>query len=87
LFSAVLPASYEEVIDQYRACLAARLGDRFDERWWRPQLDLALLGHFLRFGGLLVWRMTYHDDPAVREHYRTVLAWWTERALDGARWL
>jgi hypothetical protein len=87
LFSAVLPVSYEEVIDRYRACLAARLGDRFDERWWRPQLDLALLGHFLRFGGLLTWRMTRHPDPEVREHYRMVLAWWTERALAGAQWL
>jgi hypothetical protein len=87
LFSAVLPVTYEEAIDQYRACLAERLGDRFDEHWWRPQLDLALLGHFLRFGGLLLWRMTHHDDPAVREHYRTLLAWWTERALAGARWL
>jgi ecdysteroid kinase len=87
LFSAVLPVSYEEVIDRYRACLAARLGDRFDERWWRPQLDLALLGHFLRFGGLLTWRMTRHPDPEVREHYRMVLDWWTERALAGARWL
>jgi hypothetical protein len=87
LFSAVLPVSYEEVINRYRACLAERLGDRFDERWWRPQLDLALLGHFLRFGGLLTWRMTRHPDREVREHYRMVLAWWTERALAGSAWL
>ena len=87
LFSAVVPASNEEVIEQYRARLAARLDDRFDERWWRPQLDLALLGHVLRFGALLAQRMTQHDDPAVRAHYRTELAWWSERALAGAAWL
>jgi hypothetical protein len=89
LFSAVLPAGYgyDEVVERYRAGLAARLGDRFDERWWRPQLDLALLGHVLRFGALLLWRMTRHPDPAVREHYQSVLPWWTERALAGARWL
>jgi len=87
LFSAVLPISYEDVVDRYRARLAERLGDRFDERWWQPQLDLALLGHFLRFAGLLTWRMTYHPDPSVREHYLSVLAWWTERALAAARWL
>jgi hypothetical protein len=87
LFSAVMPASKEEVIEQYRDRLAARLGVRFDERWWRPQLDLAVLGHVLRFGALLIGRMTGHDDPAVREHYRTELAWWSERALAGAAWL
>ncbi len=84
LFSAVLPVSYEAAIERYRVCLAARLGDRFDERWWQPQLDLALLGHFLRFAGLLTWRMVHHPDPAVREHYQMVLAWWSERAQAGA---
>jgi len=87
LFSAVVPASNEDVIEQYRDRLAARLGDRYDDRWWRPQLDLALLGHFLRFGALLLARMTGHEDPAVREHYRSELAWWTARALAGAAWL
>lgn len=87
LFASVVPASHDELIARYRERLAARLGDRFDERWWRPQLDLALLGHLLRVAGLLVWRMTHLDDPAAREHYRTALAWWTERALAGAAWL
>ena len=87
LFSAVVPASNEDVIEQYRDRLAARLGDRYDDRWWRPQLDLAFLGHFLRFGALLLARMTGHEDPAVREHYRSELAWWTARALAGAAWL
>lgn len=87
LFSAVLPVSFEAVIEQYRARLAARLGDRFDDRWWQPQLELALLGQFLRFGPLLIGRMTTHDDPAIREHYRTLLDWWTDRALAGATWL
>ena len=82
-----MPASHAEAIDQYRDRLAARLGDRFDERWWRPQLELALLGHFLRFGALLLVRMTQHPDPAVREHYREQLAWWSARALAGAAWL
>jgi hypothetical protein len=89
LFSAVLSPSVskEMVIERYRELLAARLGDRFDENWWRPQLELALLGHFLRFGALLVSRLTGHDDPEVREHYREELVWWTERALAGAAWL
>jgi hypothetical protein len=87
LFSDVLPVSYEEAIERYRVRLATRLGDRFDERWWQPQLDLALLGHFLRFAGLMSWRMTRHPEQSVREHYRMVLAWWTPRVLAAARWL
>ena len=87
LFSPVLPVSYEAVIERYRELLAARLGSRFDDRWWQPQLDLAMLGHFLRFGGLLVARMTTHPDTAIRAHYREVLDWWTVRALAGAAWL
>jgi len=87
LFSPVLPVSNEAVIEQYRQRLAARLGRRFDVSWWQPQLDLAMLGHFLRFGGLLVARMTTHKDTVVREHYREVLDWWTGRALAGAAWL
>ena len=82
LFSAVLPVSYDAVIAQYRDRLAARLGDRFSESWWRPQLALGLLGQFVRFAGLLCWRMTEHHDPAVREHYREILAWWSARALE-----
>jgi hypothetical protein len=84
LFSAVLPISYEETIARYRDRLAARLGQRYDEAWWQPQLDLGLLGQFVRFAGLLCWRMTYHPDPEVREHYRYVLGWWSARALAGA---
>lgn len=87
LFSPVLPVPNEAVIEQYRERLAARLGSRFDASWWQPQLDLAMLGHFLRFGGLLVARMTTHQDAAVRAHYREVLDWWTGRALAGAAWL
>jgi hypothetical protein len=84
LFSAVLPVSYEETIARYRERLAARLGPRFDEAWWQPQLDLGLLGQFLRFAGLLSWRMTHHPDPEVRDHYRYLLGWWSERARAGA---
>ncbi|MCC7368424.1 MAG: phosphotransferase [Chloroflexi bacterium] len=87
LFSDVLPVSYETVIERYRGLLAARLGDRFAEAWWQPQLDLAFLGHFLRFGALLLARMTSHSDAAVRAHYRMLLDWWTPRALAGASWL
>lgn len=87
LFSDVLPVSYEEAIERYRARLAVRLGDRFEDGWWQPQLDLALLGHFLRFAGLMTWRMTRHPDPAVREHHEVVLAWWTPRVLAARRWL
>ena len=87
LFSAVLPVPKQDVVGGYRERLTARLGDRFDERTWQPQLELALLGHLLRFGAVLSTRMTRHPDPFVRAHYREELAWWSERALAGARWM
>jgi hypothetical protein len=87
LFSAALPTSNEAVIEQYRDLLADRLGSRFVEGWWRPQLELALLGQLVRFGAILSVRMTRHADPFVREHYTEVLAWWSERALAARAWL
>ena len=58
MFAGVLPISLEEAIEQYRACLARQLGDRFDDWWWHPQLELALLGQLLGTATLDV-----PDDP------------------------
>ena len=84
MFAGVLPISLEGAIEQYRGYLARQLGDRFDERWWQPQLELALLGQFLRYGFQMMYRMVHEESPAVREHYRALLAWWTTRVRTGA---
>lgn len=85
--SASLPIPLDEAIEQYRDCLARRLGRRFDERWWRPQLELALLGGFLRRAQSSMRQIVQHESAAIREHHRALLAWWTPWARAGARWL
>jgi hypothetical protein len=81
--SARLPIGKEATIDHYRDRLAQYLGPRFDPAWWRPQLDLALLGGFLQLG----WPKAYgavHGDPATQARERAELAWWSQAVLAGA---
>jgi hypothetical protein len=83
-FGPVLPISLDEAVEQYRACLAARLGDRFDERWWRPQLELAMLGQFLRHGHYWIYGMTHNESATARTYYRDLISWWTGHLRAGA---
>ncbi|HEY3096079.1 MAG TPA: phosphotransferase [Acidimicrobiia bacterium] len=66
-----LPRSKENTIDTYRAALE-RHGIETSS-WWETQIALALLGAAVQFG----WEKAY-DEP-------DELAWWEERAVDGAR--
>ncbi len=54
----VVPFSYDVTIDRYRVELAARLGGRFDQTWWQPQLELALLGGLVRGAWFMMHRLT-----------------------------
>ena len=45
----------ERVIDHYHHQLSGRLGSRFDERTWEPQLRLALLGQSVRNMAFALW--------------------------------
>jgi hypothetical protein len=87
MFTTVLPCSLDEAIEEYRATLARRLGSRFDERWWQPQLDVGLLGQFLRMGHMLMSRTAQARWAPFHEHYRTMLTWWYEHMRAGAAWL
>jgi hypothetical protein len=86
-FASRVSASNETTIAWYRERLAQRLGSRFAKQWWRPQLELSLLGEMVRSGDLFGWEAAHHPDPAVREWTRQCLSWWSERAREGARWL
>jgi hypothetical protein len=81
------PVEHETTIAWYRDALAQRLGPRFDERWWRPQLELSLLGQLVRLGWGHAWDAFRHPSPVIRDWTRNDLAWWCERAREGARWL
>jgi hypothetical protein len=82
-----LPVARETTIAWYRDQLAHRLGDRFDESSWRPQMALSLLGQVLRGGWGIAWDAAYAPDPVYRTWNRQELAWWCQRAREGARWL
>lgn len=69
-----LPQSKEAAIADYRAALEAAEVDTGG--WWDRQLGLALLGALVQFG----WEKAFggYDDE---------LAWWADRATEGARYL
>ena len=77
----------ETVIACYRDRLARRLSSRFNDAWWQPQLELSLLGQMLRCGQDMAWAAVRHERASVREWARENLAWWSEQARAGAKWL
>lgn len=80
-----LPASNEAVIEEYRSNLAQRLGIQFDERWWLPQVDLSLLGCFLRRGKWLLLAASHATHEQERTPYMDELAWWSKQIRRGAQ--
>ena len=86
--SALLPVSKEEAIETYKIQLARRLGPRFEESWWIPQLALSLLGGFLQDGWAIVLKATHwHVGAGAREHWQADLSWWEEQVRAGVKWL
>jgi hypothetical protein len=67
--------------------LAQRLGPRFDEDWWQPQLELSLLGQMLRCAQDLAWAAVRHESASTRERSRSGLVWWSAQAKAAARLL
>jgi hypothetical protein len=74
----------ESIIAIYRERLERRLGARFDERWWQPQLELSLLGQFTRCAQDMAWATVHHDRASVHAWARETLDWWSERARQAA---
>jgi len=68
-----LPEPKDAALDTYRAALERHGVDT--EPWWDKQVGLCLLGALVQFG----WEKALGEDDE--------LAWWVDRALDGARYL
>ena len=85
--SARLPVTKEEAILSYQHSLAERLGPRFDQSWWVPQLEIALLGGFLQLGWAKALGAVKGATEAIRGRERAELAWWAERVRVGAKHL
>lgn len=82
--SARLPVTREATIETFARGLRDALGDCFEQSWWEPQLDLALLGAFVQLGWSKVFG-ALRGEPRVREREQDEVRWWAERALRGAR--
>ena len=82
-----LPISKEATIDLYKQRLAERLGERFDEPWWQPQLELSLLGAFLMIGCFKARGAAHSNNGDNQMRDQAELGWWSEQARAGARWL
>ena len=90
--STMLPVPIDAAIERYRDALARRLGSRFDESWWRPQLELALAGTFARAAWAPVGELQRtldgpRRDPAGEAHWRDHIGWWSQRLREGLEWL
>lgn len=86
--SALFPVSKEDCIAYYRRRLERRLGNRFDESWWQPQLALGLLGGFIQDGWAIALKATHWEITAhQRDHWQADLGWWIERVRAGVKWL
>ncbi|HLJ66010.1 MAG TPA: phosphotransferase [Chloroflexota bacterium] len=82
-----LPSSKEATIELYRRLLALRLGERFDDSWWLPQLELAFLGEFLRLGWNKTYVAAHGESEEIRQRERREIAWWCDLARRATRWL
>jgi hypothetical protein len=83
----LLPVSQATTIALYKQQLARRLGDRFDESWWQPQLELSLLGALLMIGCFQAFNTAQSDNEAARKQSQATFAWWSGQARAAARWL
>lgn len=76
----------EEILETYRAALERRLGDRFSEEWWVPQLELGMFGGFVQDGWAIALKATnWHVGAPYREHWKASLPWWVEQVRKGRR--
>jgi hypothetical protein len=86
--SALLPVSKETALAYYRHTLSHRLGSRFDEGWWRPQVELGLLGGFVQDAWAIALKATHWNVGAgSRDRWRADLKWWSGQVRAGERWL
>jgi hypothetical protein len=83
----VLPRADEAAVEEYRSSLARRLGARFDEGWWLPQLDLCLLGDFMRRSKWILLAISRATNDQERAQHLERLVWWSGAVRRGARWL
>lgn len=88
-----LPVPKEHAIATYRRHIERRLGRRFDDAAWARQVELCLLAGLMMIAPINTAMAMLHENPENpenpedRELFRRNLAWFSERAREGARHL
>jgi len=80
-----LPVSPEKTMEIYEERLAQRLGSRFDESWWQPQLELCLLASFLPISCFKAWFAAQLQDASERAEAQASFDWWSEHVRRAAK--
>jgi hypothetical protein len=77
----------ELLIEMYKQRLTQRIGNRFDESLWQPQMELGFLAVLLQTVGFKAWFVKHskHEKHRIRE--QALLAWCSEHARTWAKWL
>ena len=83
--SSEIPISVEQSILTYKERLADRLGDKLNEEWWQPQLELCYLGVYALLSCFKAYHAVHakHDDQ--RGQALADLEWWSEKASSGVK--
>jgi hypothetical protein len=82
-----LPITIEASIEVYKHHLANQLGNRFEESWWKPQLELSILGVLATMGCFKAYFATYGETQEHRRQDREMLEFWADWAIHGAKML
>jgi hypothetical protein len=69
----IQPMTRQAAMELYTTELARRLGPQFSDSWWQPQLELAMVGQFLRSGWWWMTVLTTDVLPAARPNCRAAL--------------
>lgn len=81
------PVTKEEAVATYRRHLERRLGRRFDDVAWSRQVEVGWVSGLVMIAPLKAAVATTFEEPDRREQACRELAWWSERAREGARHL
>jgi hypothetical protein len=77
----------EAYFEYYRQRLSERLGHHFDQRLWKPMLELGCLVNVLRQGSFHAFFATTHEDPSFRAEIQRSVDTYNDIVRRGLAWL
>lgn len=80
-----LPISIQDSIEIYKQSLADLLGQQFDESWWKPQLELSILGVVATMGCFTAYFAANSESVDQRRDEIAQLEFWADQAVKGMK--